>query len=178
MSAISLFSSVASIYLCDHVTHNREWVEMEYVSVKRDRGQMKWNRKLKGQKPESPLKGWEKCSRCVYIVGERGCRFQKRCCWWWQRNYSGSFVFSLLHPPSGRLDDNFISAKFLHVVHLIFSTSFSLTSLISIPLHTASPSLQDPFPPSRQLHFLPSHRPRAGGAGTLAHLILSPLQSW
>jgi len=41
MSAISLFSSVASIYLCDHVTHNREWVEMEYVSVKRDRGQMK-----------------------------------------------------------------------------------------------------------------------------------------
>lgn len=37
MSAISLFFSVATVLLRDRVTHDREWVEVERRSNKRER---------------------------------------------------------------------------------------------------------------------------------------------
>lgn len=93
---------------------------------------------------------------------------------WWQVGF-----FSLLPPPPRprrRLDDNLISAKFLCVLHLSFSIPFSLTSPISIPLHTASPSLQPRLQPPYSS--IPPQPPTiSGGAGTLVHLILSLRES-
>lgn len=87
-------------------------------------------------------------------------------------------LFFPFSPPSGRLDDNLILAKFLCVAQLSFSIPFSLISSISIPLHTTSLSPQEPLSTLPTTPSFSSHHPCSGGTGTLVHCILSLLESW
>lgn len=133
---------------------------------------MKLNRKRKGQKAESHLELREVEEMCVRSRGT-GTEALEETLLVMTKELRWQVCFFPSNSPSGRLDDNFILAKFLCVVHLSFSISFSLTSPISIPLRAASPSLQDPSPPSDSSILSPATR----RAGTLARLILSALES-
>lgn len=123
------------------------------MSNKRTREQTKWNRKLKGQKTESHLKSWEKWSRCVHSRGA-GMHTLEEMLLVMTKELRWQVCFFPSNPPSGRLDDSLISAKFLCVIYLFFHLIFShlsyfhsITHCLSVSARPLSTLLTAPFSP-------------------------------